>query len=486
MKTRSLYVCTLMLALLGSSCKKDFLNLTPPSSLTTDNFYKTQSDFANAVTGAYAGLRAAGTYGTDSYVFGEIRTDNTIPAPSGSITDQDEFHRFYIKTTNPYLSGRWNNCYAGISRCNPILERIDAISMDATLKARYVGETKFLRALYYFQLVQTFGDVPLVLKEIKDPSEGYNYARNPKADVYAQIEKDLGDAEQVLPNSYSGNDIGRATKGAAKAILGRVLMTEKKFPQAATKLKEVIDLNVYTILPNYADVFKVANKNNAESIFDVQYKSGQVGLGSSLANSYAPLNSGNSVVAFGGDGNNAPTSDLINEYETGDTRFAASIGTSYVNSSGATVNVNYVKKFYDVPAVKNDNGNNFPVIRYADVLLLYAEALNEAGYVAGGDAFTQLNRVRARAGLAARTAVQVPDQQSFRLALEHERRVEFAFENLRWYDLVRTGRAITVLNAKSTMLNLVNQVTQSNQVFPIPQSQIDITQGKITQNQGSN
>jgi hypothetical protein len=472
--------------LLLCSCTKDFIDLKPISNITSENFYLTQADFSNAVNGAYAGLRSGGTYGSNSYVFGEIRTDNTVPVPSGSVTDQDEFHRFYIKTTNPFISGRWNDCYAAIARCNPILERIGAISMDNNLKARYIAETKFLRALYYFQLVQTFGDVPLVLKEIKDPGEGYNYARSPKAEVYAQIERDLADAEAILPNAYSGADLGRATKGAAKAILGRVLLVEHKYPQAAAKLKEVIDLGVYNLLTNYTDVFRVNNKYNAEGIFDVQYKSGQVGLGNGWPNSFAPLNSGNFVIAFGGDGNNVPTSDLIAEYETNDLRFNATIATQYTNTTtGAIVKVNYTKKYFDVPAAKNDNGNNIPVIRYADVLLMYAEALNEQGYVAGGDAFTNLNKVRTRAGLAALTAAQVPDQQNFRLAMEHERRVEFAFENLRWYDLVRTGRAVTVLNGKKTLLNLVNNVTDAATVFPLPQSQIDITQGKLTQNTGS-
>lgn len=485
MKNRKTYIYVLSLVFL-CSCTKDFLNLKPVSQLTPDNFYQTSADFTNAVSGAYAGLRSGGTYGSNSYVFAEIRTDNTLPVPSGSVTDQDEFHRFYIKTTNPYISGRWNDCYAAIARCNPILERIGSVNMDATLKNRYIGETKFLRALFYFQLVTTFGDVPLVLTEIKDPNDGYKYLRVPKADVYTQIEKDLSDAELALPNSYSGTDIGRATKGAAKAFLGRVYLTEHKYPQAVAKLKEVIDLGVYSILPNYADVFKVTNKNNAESVFDVQYKSGQVGLGNGWPNSFAPLNSANFVIPFGGDGNNAPTDDLIKEYEPGDTRFAATIATSYIGAAGAVVKVNYQKKYVDAPAVKNDNGNNTPVIRYADVLLMYAEALNEVGYASGGDAFTYLNKIRTRAGLSVLTATQVPDQQSFRLAMEHERRVEFAFENLRWYDLVRTGRAIAVLNAKSTILNLVNPVTQNNLVFPIPQSQIDITQGKITQNTGSN
>ncbi|NLU90748.1 RagB/SusD family nutrient uptake outer membrane protein [Chitinophaga sp. Ak27] len=477
---------TALLALMLSSCGKGFIDLKPVSAVTTDNFYKTAEDFKNAVSGAYNALRTGGTYGVDSYIFGEIRSDNSLPVASGSVTDQDEFDRFYIRTTNPYINNRWSNSYTSIARCNAIIGRIDPIAMDNTLKARYVGEAKFLRALFYFNLVRTFGDVPLVLKEITNPDEGYQYGRNPKAEVYTQIEKDLTDAIAALPVSYTGADAGRATQGAARAILGRVLLTQKKYAPAAEQLKAVIGQGQYALVPVYADFFKVSNKNNKEAIFDVQYRSGGVGQGNPWPNSFAPQNSGNAVIMFGGGGNNTPTDDLVNDYEAGDQRKAATIATSYVNASGATIPGNFVKKYFDVPAMANDNGNNIPVIRYADVILMYAECLNEAGYVAGGDAFTYLNNVRNRAGLVSLTATDVPTQAAFRLAMEHERRVEFAFENLRWYDLVRTDRAITVLNGKSAQINLVNPVTQQNLVFPIPQSQIDINKTKITQNEGSN
>ncbi|WP_217606904.1 RagB/SusD family nutrient uptake outer membrane protein [Chitinophaga sp. GbtcB8] len=477
---------TILLVLLLSSCGKGFIDLKPVSSVTTDNFYQTAEDFTNAVNGAYNALRTGGTYGADSYIFGEVRSDNSTPVASGSVTDQDEFDRFYIRTTNPFINNRWSNSYTAIGRCNAILGRIDPITMDNALKARYIGEAKFLRALFYFNLVRTFGDVPLVLKEIINPDEGYEYGRNPKADVYAQIEKDLTEAAEALPASYTGADAGRATQGAAKAMLGRVLLTQKKYAPAAVQLKAVIDLGQYMLVPVYADFFKVNNKNNKEAIFDVQYKSGGIGQGNPWPNSFAPQNSGNAVIQFGGGGNNVPTDDLVNDYEAGDQRQAATIATSYVNASGATIPGNFVKKYYDVPTVINDNGNNIPIIRYADVILMYAECLNEAGYVAGGEAFTYLNAVRSRAGLNDLTATEVPSQAAFRLAMEHERRVEFAFENLRWYDLVRTDRAMTVINGKAAQINPVNPVTPQNQVFPIPQSQIDINSSKITQNEGSN
>lgn len=482
MKLATIYTIALA-GCLVLSCGESFLDLKPISSATSDNFYKTAADFKNAVNGAYASLQSNGIT-TNSYVFGEISSDNTVAVASGSVTDQDEFDRFYIKTTNPFIAGRWNDGYNAISRFNTILDKIDAVSMDEALKSRYIAEAKFLRGLVYFNLVRTFGDVPLVLKAISNPDDGYAYSRTPKAEVYAQIEKDLSEAEVVLPVTYAAADIGRATKGAAKALLGKVYLTQNKFKPAADKLKEVIDLNVYQILPSYADVFKVSNKNNKESVFDIQYKSGGAGEGNPWPNSFAPQNSGNAVIAFGGDGNNQPTADLIKAYEVSDQRKGVSLATSYVNTGGTTIPDNFVKKYFDVPVAKNDNGNNVPVIRYADVVLMYAECLNEQAYQAGGEAFTYLNQIRQRAGLEVKTAIDLPNQAAFRLAMEQERRVEFAFEGHRWFDLVRTGRAIPVMNSKKAEIRMVADLTENNLVFPIPQSQIDINKNVIKQNTG--
>lgn len=482
MKILKPYIILLTTALL-SSCSQEFLDLKPISTATSDNFYKTPDDFKNAINGGYAGLQAGGITG-NSYIFGEISSDNTVAVASGSVTDQDEFDRFYIKTTNPFISGRWNDAYSVIARYNTILDKIPGVTMDETLKNRYIAETKFLRAVVYFTLVRTFGDVPLVLKPVSNPDEGYTYGRNPATEVYAQIEKDLTEAEAVLPVSYATADIGRATKGAAKAFLGKVYLTQKKFPAASAKLKEVIDLGVYTLLPSYADVFRVANKNNKESVFDVQYKSGGAGEGNGWPNSFAPQNSGNAVIAFGGDGNNQPTADMIAAYEPGDLRKDVSLASSYINAAGQVIPDKFIKKYFDVPVAKNDNGNNIPLIRYADVLLMYAEALNEVSFQPAGDALNYLNMIRTRAGLAKKTATDIPTQQAFRLAMEQERRVELAFEGHRWFDLVRTDRAITVLNSKKDQIRLVADLTANNLVFPIPQSQIDINKDKIKQNTG--
>jgi len=472
------YILASLLSLSLASCREQFLDLAPIAQANTASFFKTQSDMIITLNGAYGALQFAGQYG-QNYIFSEIPSDDTTPVLSGSVTDQDEFDKFYLRTTNPFLVTRWNDGYRGIYRTNVVIDRIAGVTMDETLKKRLVGEAKFLRALMFFNLVRTFGDVPLVLTEITDPTQGYEYGRSPVADVYAQITKDLTDAEAALPERYTGADIGRATRGAAKSLLGKVYMTQRKYAEAATKLKEVVDANTYDLLPVYADLFRPANKNSRESIFEVQYKKGSLGEGSNFGNTYAPENSGNAVIQFGGGGNNRPTPDLEQAFEANDPRRAASFATSYVNSSGTRIDYYYIRKYLDAPTVNGDAEDNFYVLRYADVLLLYAEALNETGRTA--EALPLLNRVRKRVGLADKTGLS---QADMRLALEQERRVELAFEGHRWFDLVRTGRALPVLQAKAAAIGIKTSLTQNNLVFPVPQSQIDINPSKISQNPG--
>ena len=472
------YILAGLLTLSLTACKEQFLDLSPVSAVGTTSFFKTQSDVLTALNGAYGALQFNGQYG-QLYVVAEIPSDDTSPVLSGSVTDQDEFDKFYVRTTNPYTLARWSDGYRGIYRTNAVIGQIAGITIDETLKKRIVGEAKFLRALMYFNLVRVFGDVPLVITEITDPLQGYDYGRAPVADVYTQIISDLTDAEGVLSVSYTGADIGRATSGAAKSLLGKVYLTQKRYADATVKLKEVIDKGTYTLLPNYADLFKPANKNSKESIFEVQYKKGNVGEGSNWANQYAPENSGNTVITFGGSGNNHPTPDLDNSYETSDPRRNVSMASSYVNSSGAKIDYYYVKKYADPPVVNNDSEDNWYVLRYADVLLMYAESLNETGKPA--EALPFLNQVRKRVGLADKTGLA---QDALRLAIEQERRVELAFEGHRWFDLVRTGRALPVLQAKAAAIGIKTALTANNLLFPIPQSQIDINPAKIKQNTG--
>lgn len=480
-----LFAACVLILLSASGCNKDFLELAPIAQQNGSNFYKTGEDMKNALTAAYGSLQYGGQYYSSMHIIGDLRSDNTEITNPNAGADQQAVDNFTNLTTNSISSTTWSGHYQGIQSANIVIEKIANVSMDDNLKARYTGEAKFLRALMYFNLVRVFGGVPLVTKVITNPQEGYGYARESVENVYNQIIADLSDAEAVLPYEFMGADIGRATKGAAMSLLGKVYLTQGKWSLAAQKLKQVIDAagqTKYQILPAYAAVFGIANENNKESIFEVQFKKGSNGEGSPFTNQFAPIGSGTAVVAIGNPlGQNIPTADMSNAYETGDARKAVSMRNTYVLNN-VTVSHNYIVKYSGAPAASLDSDNNWIVLRYADVLLMYAEALNELNYVADGEAFGYLNQIRTRAGLPSKTsnnpvtALRVPDQASFRLAIEKERRVELAFEGHRWFDLVRTNRALTLLSGLGMQAHHV--------VFPVPNSQVEINPGVITQNEG--
>ena len=482
---KTIFAAGIVVILSASSCKKDFLDRAPISQMNGNNFYKTAEDMKNALSAAYGGLQYGGLYYSSMHIIGDLRSDNTEITNPAAGTDMVAVDNFQNLATTSISSTTWAGHYQAIQSVNIVIEKIEAVPMDAALKARYTAEAKFLRGLMYFNLVRIFGDVPLVTKVINNPQEGYTYGRNPSAEVYAQIITDLSEAEAVLPHEFTGADIGRATKGAAAALLGKVYLTQKRWDLAAPQLKKVIDnvgLNKYQLMPTYAGVFGIANENNRESIFEVQFKKGSNNEGSPFTNQFAPIGSGTAVVSIGNPlGQNIPTADMNNAYEVNDARKAASMRNSYVLGAN-TVQHNYIVKYQGVPAANLDSDNNWIVLRYADVLLMYAEALNEQGYVADGLAFTYLNQIRTRAGLAIKTsnnanlALRVANQAAFRLAIEQERRVELAFEGHRWFDLIRTDRAVTVMASKGIQAHQV--------LFPIPQSQIDINPGLIKQNPG--
>lgn len=478
------------LCFIFASCS-DFLELNPKNELAADEYYKTAEQFESALNGAYATLQddSDKKYYGDWYIFAEIPSDDTRNQLSGSVTDQDEFDKFYIRTTNPNLSNFWEINYKGINRINTILGRIDNIEIDKDLSDRYKLESKFLRGLMYFNLVRVFGDIPLVLKEISI-SESYTYMRESKDKIYEQIISDLKEAEG-LPTSYtSDSDVGRATSGAAKALLGKVYLTLNNYTEAETKLAEVINSGKYALLENtagslnndgYASAFDANNHNSKEGVFEVQFKKGGYGEGSRFPNNYAPENSGTNVVSVGNTGgNNIPEMDIYEAYEEGDLRrdFSMALGYNDNRKDGEWVESRHICKFFDVPYQNDDSNNNYPVIRYSDVLLMYAEALNQNGKTA--QACEHLNKVRRR-GFGYQTTETSPvdistsDKQTFFLAVEHERRVELAFEGHRWFDLIRTGRALEVMTSKGFKLN------QTNMICPIPQKQIDVNPS-LTQN----
>ena len=490
------------IALLGfsfSSCS-DFLEQNPQTDLSENDFYKTADDILSAVNGVYSSLQEGDIYG-NWYVFGEIPSDNTRNQLSGSVTTQNEFDQFYIDTQNSMIANFWKAAYKVINRTNTVLGRIDGIEINTELANRYKLECKFIRALknnilifpdknayLLIKEISISGDVPLVLKEISI-SESYDILREPKENVYNQIIADLKEA-QDLPVSYSTAEDGRATQGAAKALLANVYMTFHKNEEAETILAEIINSGQYSLLENtpgslnidgYKNVFSPVNHNSKEGIFEIQFLKGGYGEGSNYANNFAPENSGTNVVAVGGTGgNNIPEMDIYNAYEEGDLRrdFSMSLGYYDNRKNNEWVESRYVCKFMDVPYQNNDASNNYPVIRYADVILMYAEALNQNGKTAEACKYLNMTRRRGFGYQTTETSpvdLQTTDKAQFALMVEQERRVELAFENHRWFDLIRTGRAVEVMKSKGFSLN------ETNLICPIPQKQIDVNP-KLTQN----
>lgn len=486
MKLKYNLIAIALLEFSFSSCS-DFLEQNPQTDLSENDFYKTADDILSAVNGVYSSLQEGDIYG-NWYVFGEIPSDNTRNQLSGSVTTQNEFDQFYIDTQNSMIANFWKAAYKVINRTNTVLGRIDGIEINTELANRYKLECKFIRALMYFNLVRVYGDVPLVLKEISI-SESYDILREPKENVYNQIIADLKEA-QDLPVSYSTAEDGRATQGAAKALLANVYMTLHKYAEAETILAEIINSGQYSLLENtpgslningYKNVFSPVNHNSKEGIFEIQFLKGGYGEGSNYANNFAPENSGTNVVAVGGTGgNNIPEMDIYNAYEEGDLRrdFSMSLGYYDNRKNNEWVESRYVCKFMDVPYQNNDASNNYPVIRYADVILMYAEALNQNGKTAEACKYLNMTRRRGFGYQTTETSpvdLQTTDKAQFALMVEQERRVELAFENHRWFDLIRTGRAVEVMKSKGFSLN------ETNLICPIPQKQIDVNP-KLTQN----
>ena len=430
-----------------SSCKKDFLELPSETNLSTPIFFKTQEDFVKAVNGAYEPLR---TSYARAWVMGEMRSDNThyyySTANRGTLPDAEPIADFIEVSTNRYTTEKYVSDYLIIARVNQVLDLIDGVHFDQVVNDNLKGQSYFLRAIAYFDLVQYFGKVPLHLKPVKALTETYLPLSSTDS-VYMQITADAQQAASLLPPK-STQEAGRATSGAAKTLLGNVYMVQKKWPEAEVLFKEVVSSGEYALQSDYASVFSPANKNNKESIMEVQYKEGTEGYASDFIYQFLPNPMTASEVgqttgiaapqALGGEGGNAPTPNLVAAYETGDKRFNASIGTTVANG----ISFPYIKKYNHPHINQGLTNDNFPVYRYAEVLLFLAEALNEQGKTS--EALPYLNQVRTRAGLGNSTA---PGQAEVRAAIAHERRIELAFENKRWLDLLRTGKAVEVMTA---------------------------------------
>jgi len=493
-KAIKIFSIILSLSIISIGCSK-FLELDPPYTQDAENFFLNESDYLRALTGAYDLLQ--GTF--ISYWIGDIASDNCI-AGGESATDTEGLHQIEAMNhgaVNNELRSLMRFNYCGIARCNFLLEPKEN-EINFPSKATILAEAKFLRAFYYFELVKFFGDIPLVIDERLGVQQIENLERTPANQVYAQIEQDLNDAISILSykseSTHSGIK-GRVDKGAALGLLGKVYLYQDNWSAASQTLNTLINSTNYSLVSDYNTMFLKENENNSETVFDIEYSDQEGG-------SYGCLIclEGNLTVGYQGirqydgpsygDGNsyNLPTQNLFDSFENYDPRRAAtclniddfiannSVGTTYgIGAGGHTgfYNHKYMKSrdemLNGIPDNDLTSGVNYRVIRYADVLLMAAEALNQTGE--DSLALVYLNQVRARVGLFQKTSSSIVLYED----ILKERRSELSCEGHRFFDLVRTGKAAS---------EITNFVTGKHELFPIPQDEIDLAGGNWSQNPG--
>ncbi len=467
MKTLKSITLIVPILVLLVSCGDDFTILAPQSQRNVKNFYKTDSDFETAINGVYAGIAGDDAYGRNYMLLHEMRADNTDNGggATGLAESFQRIARFNELTTATELEETWAAGYEIIARTNTILNRLQDASLDnPTLGERIRGEALFLRSLVYYNLAVTFGNIALQLEEVTSPDVEINQVT---ADViYGQIVQDLSEAENLLPASYDASNTGRATSGAAATLLGLVHLTNGNNAEAEDALRRVVDSGQYELVPDYTNIWGVENENNIESIFEIQYQSGGHGTGGSFTEYYSPDLS----LSGGVGGGNAPqsvTDDVLTIFDESDERF-------FEGTFGLTEEEEdpYVLKYDGVQFAAFDGDNNFIVFRYADVLLMLAEAIGESP-----EANDLINQVRERAGLT-EPVESLPG--TFQEKLLAERRREFVGENKRWPDLLRFGVA------QEVMANFLSDegITQGDirLLYPIPQREIDSAPGQLEQN----
>ena len=487
-------IYTLFTVFIMLSCSDDFVNLDAPGE-NSETFFNTEADYNRALTAAYDYLQT-----TSKFVqFAEIASDNTL-CGGESATDSpyvqqiDDMIHSSVGQSGGGLRTMWQWMYEAVNRCNYIMEFQNNIEFDN--KASVIAQTRFLRAYYNFILVKWWGDVPMLVDKRIQFGDQFNIDRTPAAEVYALIEQDLIFAAANLP--YVQNQTGRVTKGAAQALLGKAYLYQDKFPEAATILEELINNGPHRLLTTaeYPDLFERYNENNIESIFEVQYsdiEGGSFDCFQCLEGNYASFFNGprgfvDSTGFFdAGYSFNVPVQEVVDAFEDGDIRLEYSIldvdqwiadnpGSSYDASAGYEQTGYFNRK---IMARKGDlnngdaaltNPDNYRAIRYADVLLMAAEALNRGG-ISDTRAQDYLNEVRNRATLADITTTGV----NLTNDIYKERRVELVGEGHRFFDLVRTGRAADEIDGF---------VAGKHDLFPIPAEEILLSGNRWDNNPG--
>jgi hypothetical protein len=485
----SLYLIAISFCL-GTGCKK-VLNQPILGQYSTTNFFTNDANTILAVNAAYASLTFTDASSNAMWVLGDVASDDAIKG--GSAGDQADFQLvqdFNINPSNSAVEAVWKRYYQGVFTCNVVTDGLaNNTAVSANVKTQALGQAEFLRAYYYFNLAVAYGNIPLHLK-VETPAEAQKPVST-QAQIFAQVEKDCTDAAAALPTSWTGADLGRVTKGAALALLAKTYLFEQKWAEAAATAKQVEDLNIYSLLPVYADNFRQATKNNAECIFSIQHQTGLVPYqGNNLNVWFAPR-------SIGGYGFYYPTQSLVDNYEKSpsgvdDPRLDYSIareGHPYfdVPFDPSWTTTGYLSKKHcqplsEIPAsIKGDGNLNYQAIRLADVLLIEAEGLNESGNSAA--ALVPLNKVRKRAresylydstlpgygtvpnGLL--PDITTTDQGQLRDIIRRERRSELALEFHRFFDIIRYGS--TYANGILSYKPLFNY--DKDKFFPIPESE---------------
>lgn len=468
-------IFTLFGAALLSACSDSYLDIKPEDQIKSENFFKTKEDALASVSAIYTNLRTWDLAAFAPIILSVSSDDADKGSSPGDAPFFNDIKNFTFTASAGIIEGYWSGQFRGVNLANQTISNIPTIAMDDALKSRLLAEARFFRAYHYFNLVKLYGGVP-----IYDgiPADGnYNLPRNSKEEVYNFILADLKFAEENLPANYGATDIGRATKGAARSFEAKVHMYLGNWDKVLSFTNQVMGMG-YGLLPSYNSVFRIEFENSIESIFEVQctYVSGNCDLSNSQFSQVQGVRN-----QFGW-GFNVPSQNLSDSYETGDVRRDATIiyrgettpEKDYINPIGD--NPMYNQKAY-VPSGQIGNCSegseqNIRIMRFAEVLLMNAEAANETGDT--GLALSSVNKIRQRASLPALNSMS---KDQLRLAIWKERRSEMGMENDRFLDLVRQGRAATVLGPQGF-------TTGKNEVFPIPAQAISLSNGVLKQNPG--
>ncbi len=469
------------------------LNISPTNSIVQSSFYKTELDVTTAVNGVYYTLTYNGShplYGDLLFFLVDLGSDYARAGNNTNMMSIKSLGTLQYDPSNDRIDLAWSNLYQGIDRANLAIDKIPNSTASDVLKARLINESKFLRALFYFNAVQLWGPIPLVLHE----GEGTNATRTPVDSVYLQITKDLKDALN-LPASYSGSDVGRATNGAANALLSKVYLTwaqtstldqTDKYDKAVLYANQVINGGYgYKLLENFLDIWDITKKNGKEHIFTAQFALG--GCTNTMCHcTFATGLSNAEPVAWVSD------NSYYNIFDNRDQRKAGSFAKTLYNPSNGTTftfDVPRFRKYIDTTHVLTSTSRrdiDVPIIRYADVLLFKAEALNERYHGPTAEAYEAINEIRRRA--YKQFPVTSPSTydfselsyEQFRDTLRQERYFEFVEEQQRWFDLVRWKILVKTISKNP----LKSAVSKRNYLFPIPQSQREINPTGLWQNWG--